>query len=489
MSVAKPTMRGFAALLCAFLFSAIVAACGGGGGGSVAGGGIGGTGVTNGTITGFGSVIVNGQKFEVVNGRTQITIDDNPSGTQTQLQLGMIVAVQYTQESGQLVADKIDYRSDVKGPVSVNTAASSLQVLNQTVLIDNQTCVQVTDDSNECVTGAAGLAALTSGDSVEVCGNRDDQGQLRATRVRKKASSEIEIRGQIQSGSLTSTSFVVNGLTVNYATAEANGKVTGTLASGATVEVKASSAPVGNVLTATEVEVESAGSGSSGTSVEIENLITRFASSPDFDVGTQKVQATGTTVYENGAASNLAANIKVKVKGKLNSSNVLVADLVSFRPTIEIEASVSATPAANTLTLLGSPGVRVKTNALTTFKDNRDSVPGFGFGNIAPDDFLKILAQPSGSDVIATRVERIQSQSDVELRGVVSAKTATSLTILGITVQTSGSTQFESELDGDVDTQAEFFAALTVGQSVAKSSGTFSAQTIIADEVEIELPD
>jgi hypothetical protein len=489
MSVAQPTMRGFAALLCAFLFSAMVAACGGGGGGSVAGGGIGGTGITNGTITGFGSVIVNGQKFEVVNGRTQITIDGNASGTQTQLQLGMIVAVQYTQESGQLVADKIDYRSDVKGPVTVNAAASTLQVLNQTVLIDNQTCVQITGDSNECVTGAAGLAALASGDSVEVCGNRDDQGQLRATRVRKKTSTELEIRGQIQSGSLTATTFIVNGLTVNYASAQANGKVTGTLANGATVEVKASSAPVGNVLTATEVKVESSGGGSAGTTVEIENLITRFASSPDFDVGTQKVQATGTTVYENGAASNLAANIKVKVKGKLNGSNVLVADLISFRPTIEIEASVSTTPASSTLTLLGSPGVLVRANALTTFKDNRDSVPGFGFGNIAQGDFLKILAQPSGSEIVATRVERIQAQNKVELRGVASAKTATSITILGITVQTSGATQFKSELDGSVDTQSEFFAALTAGQSVVKASGTFSPQTINADEVEIELPD
>ncbi len=489
MSIARPNKRAVAALLLAAAISLIIAACGGGGGGSVAGGGIGGTGVTNGTITGFGSVIVNGQKFEVVNGRTQITIDDNPSGTQTQLQLGMIVAVQYTQESGQLVADKIDYRSDVKGPASVNAAASTLQVLNQTVLVDNQTCVQVTDDSNECVTGAAGLAALASGDSVEVCGNRDDQGQLRATRVRKKASSEIEIRGQMSSLNTSATTFSLNGLTVNYASAQANGKVTGTLANGATVEVKASAAPVGNVLTATEVKVESSGGGSTGTTVEIENLITRFASASDFDVGTQKVQATGSTVYENGTASNLATNLKVKVKGTLNSSNVLVADLVSFRPTIEIEASVSTTPASSILTLLGTPGVSVKTNSLTTFKDNRDSVPGFGFGNIAQGDYLKILAQPSGSEIVATRVERIQAQNDVELRGVVSSKTTTSMTILGITVQTSGATQFESELDSQVDTQSEFFAALTAGQSVAKASGTFSVQTINADEVEIELPD
>ena len=56
--------RGFI-VATALVVSALIVACGGGGGGSVAGGGIGGTGITSGTVTGFGSVFVNGRNYRV----------------------------------------------------------------------------------------------------------------------------------------------------------------------------------------------------------------------------------------------------------------------------------------------------------------------------------------------------------------------------------------------------------------------------------------
>jgi DUF917 family protein len=77
----------------------------------------------------------------------------------------------------------------------------------------------------------------------------------------------------------------------------------------------------------------------------------------------------------------------------------------------------------------------------------------------------------------------------VELRGPVSAKTSTSLTILGITVQTSASTQFSSDLGG-VNSQASFFSAVTANQTVVKAEGILTSPgNISASEAEIELPD
>ena len=68
-----------------------LASCGGGGGG-VASGGTGGTGITGvsqGPISGFGSVYVNGVRIHT--GGAAITVDDNPGQTQAALGLGMVV--------------------------------------------------------------------------------------------------------------------------------------------------------------------------------------------------------------------------------------------------------------------------------------------------------------------------------------------------------------------------------------------------------------
>ena len=65
--------------------------------------GIGGSGITptgitsSGTITGFGSIIVNGVKFET--STSTFSIDDSPSGSQDDLAVGMRVTVNGTVNS------------------------------------------------------------------------------------------------------------------------------------------------------------------------------------------------------------------------------------------------------------------------------------------------------------------------------------------------------------------------------------------------------
>ena len=51
-------------LLAGLIIGMALASCGGGGG-QVAEGGIGGTGISTGTVTGFGSVYVNGVKYDI----------------------------------------------------------------------------------------------------------------------------------------------------------------------------------------------------------------------------------------------------------------------------------------------------------------------------------------------------------------------------------------------------------------------------------------
>ena len=121
------------------IVAAVVVACGGGGGANFAG--IDRLGVTNGTITGFGSVFVNGVEYSTT-GAT-FSIDDAP-GTQDQLQVGQQVTVQWSSNStgGARQADAVIYDDSVEGPItagSINLVDQSFVVLGQTVVVDADT--------------------------------------------------------------------------------------------------------------------------------------------------------------------------------------------------------------------------------------------------------------------------------------------------------------------------------------------------------------
>ena len=105
------------------LGTALVVACGGGGGDQVAG--IDGGGnpapvainiVSQGTITGFGSVIVNGVRYDTSN--ATFTIDGSP-GTESDLAVGQVVVVSGTinQAGTEGTAASVDFDDAVEGPI------------------------------------------------------------------------------------------------------------------------------------------------------------------------------------------------------------------------------------------------------------------------------------------------------------------------------------------------------------------------------------
>src|SRR3990172_5334415 len=161
-------------------------ACGTGDPGGLAGGGIGGTGISVGKITAFGSVFVNGVEFETT-GAT-ITIDGQTAmNGQDDLEIGMIVAVEgtFNVDGGRGTAKSINFKDNLEGPVtSLNTTAQTLTVLGQTVIVDAAT--EIYDASGARVT----LDNIVTGNNVEVSGFTDAEGAIHATYIKVKADEE-----------------------------------------------------------------------------------------------------------------------------------------------------------------------------------------------------------------------------------------------------------------------------------------------------------
>ncbi len=162
-----------------------IAACGGGGsatatnpGGPI--GGITGTGVfvAFGTVTGFGSIIVNGVEYDT--SAATFTIDGNP-GFQDDLAVGDIVVVKgmIDDDSTIELAESVEFDDNVEGPIatgSIDTATGSFLVLGQLVIADSFTSF---DDS----ISPASLDGLADDDIVEISGHVKADGSIHATRT------------------------------------------------------------------------------------------------------------------------------------------------------------------------------------------------------------------------------------------------------------------------------------------------------------------
>jgi len=223
-----------------------------------------------------------------------------------------------------------------------------------------------------------------------------------------------------------------------------------------------------------------------GDGIEREGLITRFASATDFDVAGKPVTTTSSTVYRNGTVAGLALNVKVEVEGTLNSSNVLVASVVSFEHNgaIELQAQVSAVNASGgTITLLGLP---VTVNSTTRLEDDSAAqVQSFSLNNVSVGDTIRVrgYVNPAGSNtVVATHLERVTPTTTVILQGPFAAATSPDFTVLGITIDASAATIVAGE---NASLTLAQFLSQAVGHGV-KVAGTLSGAVVSAATIRID---
>lgn len=143
-----------------------LAACGAGGGTDVAGVGSGGSGIASGSVSGFGSVIVDGVEYDDTNA-SRLVEDAGGTLANTAVKLGQRVRVAYG--SG-LVASQIQVQAQLVGPVSAALGDDgSFTVMGQRVRVVTASG-DASQSSPTVLDGYTGAAAIAAGDEVEVHG-------------------------------------------------------------------------------------------------------------------------------------------------------------------------------------------------------------------------------------------------------------------------------------------------------------------------------
>lgn len=290
--------------------AALLAGCGGGGDAGTSPFGTGASGASTGSfaagaISGFGSVIVNGVRFD--DSIAKVSDDDGGAADSSALKLGMRVEIQggAVSDDGtgpRAMAKEIRFGSELVGPVSaVDATAKSLVVLGQTVLVVDTTVI---DDRL-----VGGFAAITVGSILEVHGTRDAAtGAITATRIEPTAAAAaFKLRGIVANLDSTAKTFTIGAALVSYAGAN---PVPANLANGLMVRVRVQAAPVGAALVATRIDV-AAPRVDDANEAEIEGSITAFTSSASFSVNGIPVDASNATFPEGTTGVVLGAQIEV----------------------------------------------------------------------------------------------------------------------------------------------------------------------------------
>ncbi len=433
--------------------SLALTACGGGGGDTA---GIGGSGfISSGTITGFGSVFVNGVEFETDSSAFDI---EGTSGTQNDLAIGMVVRVNGTINPDGITgnASSIIFDDELQGPVSglnVITDTASFTVLGTTVKIDrNLTSFDGTGFDFD---------TITNDDNVEISGFFDSIGVLTASRVELKDDafvpnvSIVEIKGDVLAWD--GTNFTLNGLTILASGAELDDLPNG-LSDGIRVEVEGTFDGT-DTITANKVQSEELELDDS-EEFEVEGLITGYVDNTNFNVNGIPVDASAATFEPLVFA--LANDLLVEAEGPI-INGVLKAEEIKLRGgDVKIAAEVTLINTDNTFEVSPvstQPAITVGLGTETEMKNEITGDESLNISHLTVGDFVEIEGFETGSDSVFAAQVKIVLFADtdgVEVQANIDETLNDGfITVLGVQFVIDGGTTLK-DIDGLTISEIDF---------------------------------
>lgn len=381
------------------------------GGSGTASAGIDGSGVTmpkltKGPVSGFGSIYVNGVRYST---DTALFIIDGEIGSETDLAVGQIVSVLGTVDgdSGNGTAYLVTFEDIVDGPVSsIDRDANRMTVMGQTVLVDEDTVLQLSDRDSA-------FENLGVDDLVEVSGFVDSQGRIIAASVRSGiGSGEYDLTGTVEAVDNAAMRLTINGLSVDFGAAGIFGLDAELPRVGDTVEIVGSGFDDSGAFVASRIYAGNAGLAAiSGVEAELEGIVTRFHSLNEFDLGGTRVRLTWDTRYVNDWIFGLSTDRKVEVSGVLDAAGTLVAEEIVFEKLAKEKITGTVDAVAGDYLVVGSRLVRAMPE--TKFKDDSElDERRFNIGSVQVGDRVEIRGHGSADVLHAKLLRRLDDEDD-----------------------------------------------------------------------------
>ena len=291
------------------------------------------TSLVTGTVTGFGSIFIDGQRMD--DSVASVMIENNPAALTgaalSDVKLGM-------QVEGRVLDGKLSeltVRPALMGAATaVDPVRGTFRVHGQAVRVMNSGVTPTVYD------GLSGLAGLAVGDQVEVHGSMDAVRQIMATRIERKARNDtaagVRLVGLLSALDSGGRTFKLNDLTVDYAVAALlpAGKA---LAEGQLVSVYAPLAPANGVMVAKAVKIAAS---EEGSALGLGGRIMNYGSLADFTVAGVKGDASAASI-EGGSVADLVAGQAVAIEGRVSTGVLRALRLRVLKTADDVKASLS----------------------------------------------------------------------------------------------------------------------------------------------------
>ncbi|MFO7993587.1 MAG: DUF5666 domain-containing protein [Marinobacter sp.] len=478
----------------------ILAACGGGSGGDIgiADGGIRGTGSSVGPVSGFGSVIVNGVRFntEDLNGRVQ---SDDGIRMESELDEGMILRVDGEwQDDGQGTADRVEYDDTLRGEVTVTqpwnleTKSARLDIYGLVVHIDNQTVVK-----GKKVTG------LADGDFARVSAWRLPNGEFRASLLRVRPASsvdtfdqenEIELEGKVRKFKEDLQTFEIGNVTVRVDPDSTgfDGIDISSFEDEPYVEVEGSFN--GDVFWAGEIAEDDLRRYRRGDDDDIE-----FAGpvsstiDPDtriFEINGLFVRVTDDTEFDDGLTEDdLVPDLLIQIEGEFLDDGTIEAEEIELRDgESEVKGRISANEVFPDTQTFRIGGVLVQVTSQTTIIGDDDVRLEFAeLGGLEEVEVNGIERVTAGGDVVLeafkVEIDEDTADEDFELVGRLGGIQGNALEVLGLRIETiTGTTDFDGTTFDNLVKRVDEGERPLIEVEYRSTSGGFRAEKVELEE-------
>lgn len=467
-------------LLCA----ALLHSCDGGGDG----GGIGGSGITPivnadlsyGTITGFGSVIINGQRYNT--DQSEFVIDGE-TGNQSDLALGMLVSANV--DFDRMSASQVSYEPSVLGPVaSIDPVANRMTVLGQMIIV-----------SADTVLDGVSLAGLNPGNFIQLTGNRDAAGALRATWIAPAPlTDQVKVIGNLANLQTDEGRFSIGQLSIDHNAANLSG-LDVDLANGLSVIVSAPTSSLdapASTLKAATIDLATLALLDSGQRIEIEGIVSDVVSDNRFSLDGRTVLTDANTLFQlvGGSPATAAAinrNTRVELEGSVDSSGAIRTTRITVIPSDEsrLIGRIESLDAGNqSLRVLG---IDFGTTTRTRYDNDESGSGAAEFTSLGVGSYVRIDASFIENTLVASRIRVEQPDEEARLRGPVTRLdvNASVLEVLGVSLIDGGDTGYEN-LAGQELGRAGFLQSLRIGDLVEARWKEYQSTALPPDDVEIE---
>ncbi|WP_019557170.1 DUF5666 domain-containing protein [Thiomicrorhabdus arctica] len=459
-------------------------ACGGSGSGNTAG--IGGSGyISSGTITGFGSVFVNGVEFETVS--SAFDIEGTP-GTQSNLAIGMVVRVNGTINPDGITgtATSIIFDDELQGPVSGLTPTPILPTTTSATFTVLGTTVKIDRSSTSFDGTTFNFDTIANNDNIEISGFFNASGTLLASRVELKEpfladSSIVEIKGNLLT--TDNINYTINGLIISISGATNIDDLPNGLSNGIPVQVQGTLNGAHTIITAKKFESEELKLNDS-EEFEMEGFITNYVDNTNFTINGITVDASAANLSPSGIT--LANDLQVEAEGSI-VNGVLKAQKLKLRGgDVKVYATVSAIDInAKTFKvspILAQPAITIGLGTETEMKNELTGKESLNITHLTDGDFVQIEGFENNGSVFASQV-KIVNPGKIKVQGNITETNDDGfITVLGMKFDIASST-FEDSNNNSIPTETLFNVAAGTNPLI---SVTAASDVGTAEKVELE---